>query len=139
MKIYTNKIIAALILISVGVILFAGVFSYGKHSHNKHGFASTTNCPFMQHEESLCPMTAFDHLSALRNLYETATFKTFVFNFYLGLALVAGFNALKAKWWLSFCLNTFWRWRQKAKYKYCVRRHQELFADGLLNPKLFLF
>lgn len=136
---YKNKITATLILLSLGVILFVGFFNYEQRSHNEHNFAGTTSCPFMQHEDSLCPMTVFDHLSTLRNIYEATILNTPLLKFSLGFVIVTSLYTLKPKWWSGLCLITFWRWRQKVKSKYFVRRHQELFANGLLNPKLFYF
>ncbi len=137
MKIYTNKITAVFILLSLGMVLFVGFFGYSEQSHISHGSMGTADCPFMAHEDSLCPMSAFDHLSVLKNIFEAAVFKIQIFKFFFGLILATSLYLFKPRWWQQINTSAFLRWRQKIEYEYSVRRYQELFANGLLNPKLF--
>lgn len=97
-----------------------------------------SDCPFMSHEEVFCPMTLIDHIGAWKSVF-LAVVPAFVL---LTLVVVAVARVVAV-------LPLFLTWRHKPipiilyarlrerTYSYGKRPLQELFATGILHPKLF--
>ncbi len=131
------NISALAVMLSLGSVLFVSILNFG-HALDEHGMtARMTDCPFMAHEETLCPMTAFDHLSMLRGLFETTLPSILTLTLVIGVALVPLFFTLKLKPLLRLHSHAFLRWRKSVTYRFSYRPFQDLFSNGILNPKLF--
>lgn len=135
-KIVLN-ISALVIILSLGSVLFVSILNFG-HAFDEHGMnTGMTNCPFMTHEETLCPMTVFDHLSMLRDFFETTLPNILTLTLTIGEALVPLFFTFKLKPLLRLHSHAFLRWRKNVTYRFSYRSFQDLFSRGILNPKLF--
>jgi hypothetical protein len=128
------KFLASLIIAFVLSAMFVSLF----HVPNSvEGGALMTDCPFMSHEEVICPMSLMEHISTWKAVFlstvpsivlvlvvagfATRFVKTFVFLF--------DRNKTKIRVAYQACL--------KKSYSFLQRTFQELFSSGLLNPKLF--
>lgn len=95
------------------------------------------DCPFMLHEEVLCPMNLAEHLGALKSMF---------------MAVVPTISLLLAAVGVVALLSTFASYLRTSRYKpvsllqrqlrervysFSHRPLQELFANGILHPKLF--
>lgn len=125
------------LLVSLASIFLVSAlsFSHGSATHAmKHGM---TNCPFMSHEDSVCPMDGMDHITALRTIFEP------ILPMFIAIALivvlVASFRSLTPTLgqFLRSRIHAFLRWRTLATYRYPTRPYQDLFAQGILHPKLY--
>ena len=125
------------ILLSLGSVLFVSVLNFS-HAFNEHEMASgMADCPFMAHGESLCPMTAFDHISMLKGIFESTVPSIVTLTLVIAVALVPFLFTPKLKPLLRLHSHTFLRWRQRVIYRFSYRPYQDLFSRGILNPKLF--
>lgn len=137
MRTFALTIVALAIMLSLGSVLFVSVLNFS-HTFDHHEMASgMADCPFMTHEETICPMTTLDHLFALRSLFETTIPGIVALTLIVGVALAAFIFAPKLKPLLQLHAHTFLRWRQRSTYTFPYRLFQELFARGILHPKLF--
>lgn len=128
-------ITALTILLSLSSILFVSVFSFGHHG--THHLTHSEDCPFMSHEEAVCPMSALDHLSLLRSIFETVLPDLISLTVAIGaLALVFYLEpVVRPRWRIH--TRTFLRWRRLVIHHFEYRLFQSLFARGILHPKLF--
>lgn len=125
------------IMLSFGSVFFVSTFNLG-HTFDEHGVTiGMTDCPFMSHEETICPMTALDHLTILRSIFETVLPSIVTLSLIIGIALVVYFYNTKLKPLFRFHTNTFLQWRASVTYCFSYRLYQDLFSRGVLNPKLF--
>lgn len=96
-----------------------------------------TDCPFMSHEEMICPMNLADHLGAWKSVFLSVV-PTLVL-----LLATASFAVLV----VSVAPNILQRirfepppqigWSQVRTYTFSYRLLQELFSNGILHPKLY--
>jgi len=129
----------AKIFFFVGAVIFLSMSFFGLYhfSTQMNSDMSMSNCPFMV-GMSLCTMTPFEHISAWQNIFgnvpvQNGTIVMLLFAVSLALAFL-----------LTRKINS------PPKYPLDLRRHlhfekyipavhflQELFSDGILNPKTF--
>ena len=139
--VYMRKLVlnisALTIMLSLGSVLFVSMLNFN-HAIDEHEMtAGMTDCPFMAHDENLCPMTALSHLSMLRGLFETTLPTIRTLTLVIGVALVPLFFTFKMKPLLRLHSHTFLRWRKNVTHRFSYRPFQDLFSRGILNPKLF--
>ena len=94
-----------------------------------------SNCPFMAHEESWCPMNLVDHIDGWKTAFLSIT-TTIV----LLLAVVGTLVTSVTPFIFKFKRNTvpiLYRQFIQKRYSYSYRPLQELFSNGIINPKLF--
>lgn len=127
------------ISIAIFILLFFGVM-FGGLFHMGMGMDMTgnmTECPFMSKGESLCSMDAFEHLGAWQSVF-TATLSNSILLLLLGTAMtvvsVAPHLLRKLLYADPPLLTVATRERL---YSFFYRPFQELFARGILHPKLF--
>ena len=123
----------------VFTLLFLGAM-FGGLFHMTMGMDMTGNmsdCPFMTHEEVLCSMSVFDHLSS----WQTSFLAIIPSLLLLLSALVAAVlvfsvapNLLSKQKFRELSLSRVVLHRI---YSYFYRPLQELFSSGILHPKLF--
>lgn len=128
------KAIAALILAFLLGTMFVGLF------HMSTGMdmaAGMSDCPFMSHEEVWCPMNLADHLGAWKSIYLAIVPSVAL------LFAVAGAVAIAILIVPSLFAQRYkpipirYRFLRERVYTYSYRPLQELFASGILHPKLF--
>lgn len=134
---FTNKFIALTILIALGGILTLSIVAFLPHEA-QHGHAmSGSDCPFMDHEESICPMDLQAHLSLLENVFAASTPSLpllLILSVTSFLCLALPLNRRKS---LRDQRRIRWRWLAGRRLTFDFRGWQEHFASGLLNPKLY--
>lgn len=129
------KVITAitLVFIVLGTML---VSLFHMDSAVKTG-GSMSNCPFMAHEEVICPMDLANHISIWKTVFMATipplefllvivTVIAFIANFPSHLLVPRGIPIL-----------FFFRQLQERIYTYTYRPLQDFFSNGILNPKLF--
>ena len=96
-----------------------------------------SDCPFMSHEEVICPMSLTEHIGAWKSLFlSTAPALALL----LVVACIAVFvasiapNLLRKVQYISPPLT---RWLEVRTYTFSYRPFQELFSNGILHPKVF--
>lgn len=131
------SIITPLFLLIIGSVLLVNTITFS-HSSNEHGiYKEMTDCPFMSHEETLCPMTILDHISIFRSIFETILPSIVSITLIAGVLLITYLHAPKLKNLFRIHTHTLWRWRIFVTYSFSYRLYQDLFSQGILHPKLF--
>ncbi|USN87600.1 MAG: hypothetical protein H6779_04295 [Candidatus Nomurabacteria bacterium] len=124
-----RKIASAFIFVAFASVLFFSLF----HLHNI-GVTGMSDCPFMSHQETVCPMSLIDHIEAWKTMY-IAVMPTIVFVLMVLLLVSIAPNLL-----FSFPIlrASFIKQRlRELTYTFYSRYLQEFFSDGVLNPKSF--
>lgn len=129
------KILAGILLAIYLTLMFASSFHVSGTMDTSHGM---TDCPFMSHEEIICPMNLIDHIGAWKSFFFTFIPTTITLLIALTAAVLIGTGAPH---FLQKCIPLFVliRWQQRLRqniYTYIVRPFQELFSNGILNPKV---
>ena len=127
------KILGYIVLFAVVGSMSFSLFHMSTHSETHTGM---TDCPFMAHNhDSICPMTLSDHLGAWKMVF-TATIPSLTMLWAAMVAvavlLVSHFFIPKRKL-IPIRLILF----PKQSYSFSFGLLQELFARGILHPKLF--
>ncbi|NCN52768.1 hypothetical protein GW943_03115 [Candidatus Parcubacteria bacterium] len=91
-----------------------------------------SECPFMSHTEVLCAMNIADHIGAWK-----LSFTNTVVNIalYIGAAILLYAGLFRPPPLAQLCLRLCARLKSYTSAQ-AVRPLQELFADGILNPKV---
>lgn len=124
-----------LLLLTLGGVFIVGTIDF---SHSRTEVAHhDPNCPFMNHGESICPMSVLDHLSVLRNIFESVLPNLVII--LLIASTISIFYSLKRKSRPSTKSRSYvhLKWRTLILTSFIYKPHQELFSSGILNPKLF--
>lgn len=120
MKVFLSSLIFILISLST---FGATMVTSGDGHHHEPG------CPFMAHEQTICDMSAFDHIAAWQKVFTTILPTLSLY------AFLAALFFLFQKYWRQIYTYTQTPRRSYFKYFVLVHIHQQLFSDGLLNPK----
>jgi hypothetical protein len=130
-------IITLLSLLGVFVALGLSAHISGHSSHTvHHAMTGGSDCPFMHHGENLCPMTAPDHLTALRTIFESTLPAVVALTLIIGSVGVIAVTLVRLLP-RSQSTHTFFRWRQAVTYSFVYRFYQSLLACGIMQPKVF--
>ena len=127
------KVAAKILLIFFLGSMFVSLF----HMSSMDMHAGMSDCPFMSHEEVICPMNLTDHIAVWKSVFSSvAPTLTLLF-------AIAGTAVLLA----SVAPNLLRRfvhsppliaiWIREKIYTFYYRPLQELFSKGILNPKLY--
>lgn len=124
------------LLLILGSVLFVSAINLS-HLHHDHGGAhSSVPCPFTAHEDTICPMTALDHLSILRGILDATIHGLVSLVLVFGLAILwSSYPDNKSR--LRWAYQLYLKWRKRVTYSFNYRQWQVWFARGILNPKLF--
>lgn len=102
-----------------------------------HNIAGSGDCPFKTHQETVCNMNTGDHLSAWKSAFAaTVPFLALLLLKTVGFAAALigiPYGMIYARYRL--CLLS--RDVRERIYSFSYRPYQELFARGILHPKLF--
>lgn len=129
-------ILLALLAMHIFVVVAFG-YQTSNHSHSMDAVHHMSDCPFMNHSETLCPMTVLDHLAAFRSLFESILPAVIV------LVLIAGSQVFwqlvspQLRTLLFLHAYTFFRQRKYLLTQFVHRQFQELFARGILHKKVY--
>ena len=121
-----RHIIAALALVTFFFVGGLGMFAISGMDHHH-----MTGCPFMPGEQAICQMDAFDHITAWQNAF-TAVVPSFVVLLLVALVLYISFR------WLDHPPNATNKIHLRVgniRIK-IPNLYQELFSNGILNPKI---
>jgi len=129
-----TKLIGALLFF---VFLSGLSFSLFYMSPEVHMAGGASDCPLMVHGEVLCAMNVVDHIGAWQSVF-LAVVPTFLLTIF---AIVSAVILCTTAPHLLTRLSTslFWSFRyvRERLYTFPYRPLQELFAKGILHPKLF--
>lgn len=96
-----------------------------------------SDCPFMTHEEVICPMDFLDHIAAWKTAFLSSapTLTTFLVFASVVLSVFLGHTHFfrKRRRFVPILIRQL----RERTYRYYIRALQELFARGILNPKIF--
>lgn len=127
MKLLAGTALSLLLgLVFLSVFPTSGMTGLAHHS---------TNCPFMTHEEVICPMNLTDLISTWRSIFAAFLPPLLILAISIGIAVIAPYLFLRRRD-VSTRLLYHWQWWRRRSDKYFVRPWQDLFSNGILNPKL---
>jgi hypothetical protein len=128
------KILAGIILSLFLGIMFVSLFHMSGGMDMSHGMS---DCPFMSHEEVICPMNLIDHIGAWKSVFVTFIPTAITFLLTLAVAILLGTKSPHFLYkWIPIAVCIHIQRLRHSTYTYTVRPFQELFSDGILNPKL---
>ncbi len=131
------KVLAMTVLIVLLGIMLATMSQISVGMGGHHAAGHMIDCPFMSHEEVVCPMTVLDHLAVIRSVFSNLLPGIVVGMFALSLFLLPAFLTLgRIPLLLFHTLTLFW-WRRHIVYRFSYRILQELFAQGILHTKRY--
>jgi hypothetical protein len=125
------KMVAKLLILFFLGAMFVSLF-YMSHMDMQMGMS---DCPYMSHEEVVCPMSVADHIGAWKSVFLSVVPT-------LTLLVAAATVVLFATKAPNLLLRIIHfssppaRMRERV-YTFFYRSLQELFARGILNPKLY--
>ncbi len=128
-----------IVLGTITGIMLVGII-HVSHSTIQSNWVTGSDCPFMSHEESLCPMDIGDHVSAMRSLFETVLPIHILVGLLLCCTILIPHNTIpKPAVKPFFTIRTLLRLQQYTIYRFSYRMLQIYFARGILNPKVYQY
>ncbi len=129
----TSKLLAL-----TAIVFFLGTmfFSLFHMSMGMDMFGGMNDCPFMVHEEVICPMDLADHLGAWKSAF-LAVVPTLAILLVVSMAIFVALIAPNLLRRIQYASPPQSRWLKVRTYTFSYRPLQELFSNGILNPKLF--
>ncbi len=113
--------------------MFSSLFHMSHDMGMNHGMSS---CPFMAHEEVICPMSLIDHVGAWKSAFtEVTTTFVLLLSFTSALILLSTAPNLLRK--IRLKSEVIHRDIRERIYSFSYRPLQEMYSSGILNPKLF--
>lgn len=129
-----NKILAVLLLVLFMSTMFFSLFHL---SMGMDMSAETSGCPFMSHEETICPMNLADHIGAWKDVFLSAVPSLALFLFAATSVVFLISTAPNLLHKVRRTVSVFYKYIRELTYTFLYRLFQELFSGGILNPKLF--
>lgn len=130
----TTKLLSVFVLVVFLGTMFFTLFHMSMGMDMSEGMAG---CPFMSHEQVICPMNLADHIGAWESAFVAIVPTLILLIAILGsVAFIISIapNLIRKIRYLSLPLN---RCFHKRTYAFSYRPLQELFSSGILHPKLF--
>lgn len=127
-----KAVCSMLIMFFIGS-MFVSLF----HMSNMDMKVGMSDCPYMAHEQVICPMNLADHIGAWKSVFlSTASTLTLLIAAAGMAVLIASVapNLIQRKVHESQLLC---RWLRARTYTFSYRPLQELFSNGILHPKLY--
>jgi hypothetical protein len=128
------KILSATILLFILGTMFVSLFHMSANMDMSMGM---TDCPFMSHDEVICPMNLADHIGAWKSVFLAVAPTITLFLAAAGLlatAVTVAPNVLRIS---KRILCKQYCYPPERTYTFSYRPLQELFSKGILHPKLF--
>ena len=117
--------------------LGAMFFSLFHMSMGMDMYGGMTDCPFMSHEEVICPMNLADHIGAWKSVFTSVAPTLALLFVTAGAAVLIVSTAPNLLRRIQYASPPLYRWLQARTYTFSYRPLQELFSRGILNPKLY--
>jgi hypothetical protein len=136
MRTVCYRVLACILFVAFATFFSVGIMLTMSHAHGEHGHVATVpDCPFMTHEDTLCPMTAIEYLAAFRKTFEGAIPSILVLALTFSLVgyLTPTFIGKDRE---RTRTHSFMRWRKDISARYSWRLYQDIFARGVLHPKV---
>lgn len=95
------------------------------------------DCPFMAHEEVICPMNLAEHIGAWKSVFLSTIPTLTMLLAIAGVAIFVTSVAPNLLYKTRYTSPPQLRWREVSTYTFSYRPLQELFSNGILHPKLF--
>ncbi len=127
------KVVCITLFMFVMGSMFMGLFNMS-HMDITVGMSE---CPYMAHEQVLCPMNLADHIDAWKSIFlSTISVLTLLIGAAGMTVLIISVapNLLGRNFYVLQCLC---RWLKSKIYTFSYRPLQELFSNGILHPKLY--
>lgn len=96
-----------------------------------------TDCPFVSHEEVMCPMNLADHIGAWKSVFLSTVPTLTLFLAVAGLVILAASAAPNLLRKIPYTSLLLPRCLEVRTYTFSHRPLQELFSSGILHPKVF--
>jgi hypothetical protein len=130
---------AAKIMTSILFVFFLGAmfFSLFHMSMGMDMSQGMSDCPFMSHEEVICPMNLIDHIDAWKSTFLSVVSAFTVLFVAIGAAVLIPSIAPNLLLKIQFALPAVRKWLHAKIYTFSYRLLQELFSKGILHPKLY--
>ncbi len=127
------RLLASISLLFLLGAMFVGLFNM---SMGMNMTGEMSDCPFMSHEETWCPMDLADHIEAWRSAFLAVVPTTTLLFWIIAILLVVTLapQLLKLR---TFRVNTYLERLRERRDGFIQHYLQELFSRGILNPKLF--
>jgi len=129
-----NKILSVVLLTFFLGTMFFSLFQMSVGMDMSGGM---TDCPFMSHEEVICPMNLADHMGAWKSVFLSVTPTLTLLLAVAGIAAFVTSIAPNLLQRIQYPLPSQNRWLQIRTYTFSYRPLQELFSNGILHPKLY--
>ena len=128
------KLIAGTILLFLLGTMFFSLFHMSMGMDMSGGM---TDCPFMTHAEVICPMNLADHIGAWKSVFTSIAPTLTLLLAVAGVAVFIASIAPNLLRKIQYASPPMYRWHQVRTYTFPYRPLQELFSNGILNPKLY--
>ncbi len=127
-----------ILAVSVVAVVFGAMFASLFHmSMDMDTMATGGDCMYMSHAETWCPMNATDHIGAWQAVFQAvapSVMLLLVTASALALVAAAAPNLITSR---PSTIRILQRQLRERTYLFSYRPLQELFARGILHPKLF--
>ncbi len=124
-KILTATLILA--FLTIPFLLFPATTGTMHHAHLP---INLDDCPYMVHDQALCPFNLAHYLSIWNSVFASSLLNSNLLMLFAVLAIVVSFS-------LPALNHHKLRFRKKKENKKINILYRELFSSGLLNPKVF--
>jgi hypothetical protein len=128
------KAIAVLILTFLLGAMFVSLFHMSMGMDMSGGM---TDCPFMAHEEVICPMNLADHIGAWKSVFLSVVPSLTLLLVVAGMTVFVASVAPNLLRKIEYASPPLQRWLEVRTYTFSYRPLQELFSNGILHPKIF--
>jgi hypothetical protein len=128
------KILATTILVFLLSTMFFSLFQMSMVTDMSAGM---TDCPFMAHEEVICPMNLAEHIGAWKSVFVSVTPTLTLLLAVTGVAVLVASVAPNLLQGIRYSPPPLYSWLRERSYNFSYRPLQDLFASGILHPKLY--
>lgn len=131
---WVSKLLSIMLLAFFLGTMFFSLFhmSMGMDMHG-----GMVDCPFMAHEEVICPMNLADHIGAWKSVFLATVPALTLLLAITGVAVSVISVAPNLLRKIEYASPPLQRWLAVRIYSFSYRPLQELFSNGILHPKVF--
>lgn len=128
------KLTAYIILMIVLGTMFLSFFYMSTGMDMQSGMS---DCPFMSHQETICPMSVMDHVGAWKDMFLSVIPSLILLLALAGVSVLVASVAPNLLQSIRYLSPPMHKARFRQSYTFSYRPLQELFSSGILHPKLF--
>lgn len=130
------KVFTVMMMLGYITLMLASLLPVGHGFDPKHG---TVDCVFSTQHESYCPHGVIDHITAWKSVFINMLPVGSVVLVLAAVLLIQTTAPFLLRRWLlhSIPITPFIRQLELRMYSFTYRAWQDLFARGILHPKLF--